>query len=128
MNQCTPSLIGYIPDLCAPSHLFSSAQPPIQLPYIQKNGFCCLAVAADLLLTSSTDVLHCCAIPAILTHASVLFAVHTAQFFFASEAVCLLSIQHLQSLCLLPAIEQQMVFVVSFSLTLCLYALQKVHV
>lgn len=91
MNQCTTSLTGGIPDLCASSHLFSSAQPPIHLPYIQNNGLYCLAVAADLVLTSSTDVLHCCAIPAVLTHASALFAVHTAQFSFASEAVFFLS-------------------------------------
>lgn len=32
------------------------------------------------------------------------------------------------SQCFLPAIEQQMVFAVSFSLTLCLYALQNVHI
>lgn len=91
MNQCTTSLTGDIPDLCASSHLFSSAQPPIHLPYIQNNGLYCLAVAADLVLTSSTDVLHCCAIPAVLTHASALFAVHTAQFSFESEAIFFLS-------------------------------------
>lgn len=40
----------------------------------------CLAFASDLLLTSSTNVLHCHAIPAVPSHASGIFAFHMSQF------------------------------------------------
>lgn len=65
----------------------------------------CLALASDLLLTSSTDVLHCHATPAVPPHASAIFAFHISQFSSVPEVVCLPSIHHLQSQCHLPAIE-----------------------
>lgn len=40
----------------------------------------CLALASDLLLTSSANVLHCHIIPAVPSHASGIFAFHMSQF------------------------------------------------
>lgn len=86
------------------------------------------ALASDLLLTSVTDVLHCCAIPAVFPHVSVIFAFLVSQLSSLPEVVCLPSVHHLQSQCHLPAIAQHMVYAIPFSLSLCLYGLYRLQV
>lgn len=85
-SACLASL-GGISYLCAPSHVFSSAQPPLPAAlHSGKQGPCCLALAADLILTSA-DVLHCHAISALLPHASTFFCCPHTLCSFVPEVV-----------------------------------------
>lgn len=80
INQCISGLIGwYSRSLCPTTFTFFCTTPyPVALHselWALLSGCCCWPSPGVF-----TDALHCCAIPAILTHASVLFAVCTSQF------------------------------------------------